>query len=427
MKCKMLLLALLSIASMPVYAGNPHSEILADKMLSTANHRLYPAPDSDAVLPAAPQGYVPFHISTYARHGSRYLISQRDYERALAPMLKAANDGVLTSTGEIVKERLEKIRCMAEEGRYGELTPAGAAQHRGIANRMYRNFPEIFEGEVKVRARSTDVMRCAMSMMAECLELQRLNPQLIIDHDASRADLNVLNDYVCADSLRKAWRPERLAAVKSQKEKLDASRLMPVLFSDAQWVKENIDNTKECLWNLFFVASNMQSHSDPDLDLMWVFTPEECYRCWLVNNVEWYMMVGNTPLTDYRMPRQQVNLLRDFIADSDKFVQTRERGATLRFGHESVLIPTVVPMGINNYDYSTDNLETLHEHWADYEIFPMAANLQFVFYRNPEDPAADVLVRVMLNEEDVRLPVDSFLFPFYKWSEVRAHLYRSAN
>ena len=411
-------MALACVCSHALSASTPREEIMADKMLSTANHRYYPEPDRTVKIAQAPKDYVPFHISTYARHGSRYLISKSDYENALAPILSADKAGVLSPTGKIVKDRLLKIKSMADEKRYGELTPGGAEQHRGIARRMYSNFPEIFADSVAVTARSTNVLRCVMSMMAECLELQSINPTLKINHDASEADMYKLNDYRCADSLIRKYRHIINPDVDTFKARLDGNRLMSELYTDADWVKKNIPDPHKKLWDFFYVASNMQSHTDPDLDLMWVLTPEECYQCWLVNNVQWYLTSGDSPLTGREMQYQQANLLRDFIEDGDNYAKSREQGATLRFGHESIVLPTVVLMELDDYDYVTDDIFTLSDNWANYHIFPMAANIQWVFYANPDAPDSDILVRALLNEKDVRLPVKSDIAPFYRWNDV---------
>ena len=48
----------------------------------------------------------------------------------------------------------------------------------------------------------------------------------------------------------------------------------------------------------------------------------------------------------------------------------------------------------------------------------MAANIQWVFYANPDAPDSDILVRALLNEKDVRLPVKSDIAPFYRWNDV---------
>lgn len=401
-------------------ARTPREEILGDKMLSTSNHRVYPVPGSESSISCAPEGYAPFHISTYARHGSRYLMKRQFYTDAIAPLKKAEKAGVITDTGREVKKRLEKILARADEGRYGELTPTGVRQHRGIANRMFANFPEIFTDSVCVDAKSTDVMRCVMSMMAECLELQSLNPSLKITHDASQADMYYMNDIKRSDSLQDKYKGLRDRERKIRKSRLDPTRVFGMLYSDPQWVKKNIKDPQETYYNLFYVASNMQSHEDEGLDLMWIFTPEECCDCWLVNNVDWYLHSGNSPLTAHEMPFQHEKLLMELIKDGDIHAANHRRSASLRFGHESMVLPTVVLLGIDGFDYETDDVEAVSDHWAAYKVFPMAANIQMVFYEKPSDPEADVLVRVLLNENDARLPLTAASGTFYKWSDFSA-------
>lgn len=408
----------LSFAVCPsVWALSPREEILADKMLATSNHRLYPEPGESGSLMAPPAGYTPFHISTYARHGSRFLLNEESYDNALLPLEKGEEAGLLTETGMIVKKRITKVKDLAAGLRYGELTPAGFRQHRGIARRMVSNFPEIFCDSAEIDARSTDVMRCVMSMMAECLEIQKLRPGVRITHDASKADLWKLNDWCVADSLVERYRDVTRREVEKAKEKLDGSRFIGLLFTDRDWVVRNLGSPADLMMSIFFVASNMQSHDLPELDLMWLFTPEECYGCWLVGNVEWYMRSGDTPLTSREMPFQHVSLMREILADGEKSVLSRRPTATLRFGHESVVLPTLVLMEADDFGYVTDKMDTLHEHWAAYRAFPMAANIQIVFYEDRVKPDRAVLVRVLINERDAKLPILCDSAPFYKWKD----------
>lgn len=399
------------------YAASPKEEVLADKMLATSNHRAYPNPDAFSHICNAPEGYVPFHISTYARHGSRFLMKRDFYTDAIAPLAKAEKAGVITKTGRIVKSRLEKMLALAEEGRYGELTEVGVRQHRGIAHRMYENFPEIFRDSADINAKSTDVIRCIMSMMAQCLELQSLNPSLRISHDASQADMYYLNDIPRADSLRDKHIEIRNIEKRKRIAALDYTRVFGLLFTNTGWIKKNIPNPTDVYFNLFYVASNMQSHGDDDLDLMWLFSAEECFQCWLINNIDWYLHSGNSPLTAYEMPYQQQNLMAELLSDGETCSKTRRKSATLRFGHESIVLPTVVLLGIDGFDYETDNVEAVSDHWGAHRAFPMAANLQLVYYENPSNPTADVLVRILLNERDTNLPLKAVAPSFYKWSE----------
>ena len=77
---------------------------------------------------------------------------------------------------------------------------------------------------------------------------------------------------------------------------------------------------------------------------------------------------------------------------------------------------------LGTFGADTDNLEKLQDVWRDYEVTPMAANIQFVFYR-PEGKGAakpeDVLVKVLHNEKETTLPIPTKTWPYYKWTDVR--------
>ena len=49
----------------------------------------------------------------------------------------------------------------------------------------------------------------------------------------------------------------------------------------------------------------------------------------------------------------------------------------------------------------------------------MAANVQFVFYR--KSVGGEILVKVLLNEREVSLPVKSKLAPYYNWRDVEGY------
>jgi hypothetical protein len=91
----------------------------------------------------------------------------------------------------------------------------------------------------------------------------------------------------------------------------------------------------------------------------------------------------------------------------------------LRYGHDSVLMPLLSLMGVNNYGLATDNLDAVDKKgWVNYKGVAMGGNLQLVFYRsNPQDE--DVLVQVLLNENEATLPIKTDDAPYYHWSDVR--------
>ena len=115
----------------------------------------------------------------------------------------------------------------------------------------------------------------------------------------------------------------------------------------------------------------------------------------------------------------EANLLRNFIQDADRAITSDDPapGASLRFGHESVVLPFCCLMGLNGMDYRTTDLETLDQYWQTYKIFPMAANIQFVYFRKAGSD--DILMLPLLNEREATLPVQTDVAPYYHWSDVR--------
>lgn len=412
---RLFLISVLCLLSFGISAQAAKEEIFEDVHRSAANYYAYPA--VTAVQTAPPVGYKPFYLSHYARHGSRFLIDPNDYEKPLEVMREADRNGVLTELGQKTLCILDSVSRMAKN-RYGELTPLGACQHRGIAARMYRNFPEIFKGQVEIDARSTVVIRCILSMMAECTQLQALNPKLQLKSDASYNDMYYMsfNTTPHIKEMRKS--PEVEAAKDAvRKEHVHPERLMKTLFSNADYLKWKVDEGK-LMTLLFDVASNMQS-LDTGLELYSLFTKEECYDLWQLSNKGWYISFGPSPLTKGEMPSAEINLLENILDTADTCIVRKDNYATLRFGHESCLLPLACLLELDDCGYQTADLSKLDAVWRNYKIFPMACNIQFVFYR--KKGSDDILVKVLLNEREAKLPVMSAIAPYYHWKDVELY------
>lgn len=405
---------LLLLIVLTTQAQTAREEINANRQLSANNYYAYPSPTGR--LKAPPKGYEPFYISTYARHGSRYLIDPNDYLFPKKVLLQADSLNKLTDTGKRTLEVVLQMSDMAEK-RYGELTSVGARQHRGIAKRMYANFPQIFADSAEVDARSTVVIRCILSMTSECLQLQAMNPKLKIRNDASYHDMPYMNP-----SDKKLSNLADSEEVKKARKEFEAKHihpghLMKVLFTDDAYVEENVD-TVRLMRRLFDIAANMQSH-DTDMELYSLFTNDECYDLWSCNNVYWYLTHACSPVTDCLMPYREAELLRNILDTADGALKDSKHGATLRFGHESCLLPLVALLELDNHGESYPDIEKLSEQWRAYNIFPMACNVQFVFFRKKGND--DILVKVLLNEHETKLPVKTDLAPYYHWKDVEGY------
>ena len=400
---------------MSLYAG-VRDDFKADPKRSANNYQAYPTSGFPAIT-AAPEGYEPFFINHYGRHGSRWLINEKKYTYPLQMLEKGERNGKLTRRGQEVLDILREVHS-ASNGRLGELSDIGHEQHQGIARRMYLNFPQVFKDGAPVTARSTTVIRCILSMQNEVDVLASLNPNLKITTDASDATMYYMN---YSDSVVKPLRVSQTDLLRRCREKwINPKGMMKKLFTDQKFVRDSIDDDLKMMIYLMEVAGNMQSHHQfENVNLYDLFSADDIYSVWRYNNAYWYIMSGETPLTQCRVDYMEANLLRNFIEDADRATTTDNPtpGASLRFGHESVVLPLCCLMGLNGADYRTTDLETLDQHWQTYKIFPMAANIQFVYFRKAGSD--DILLLPLLNEREATLPVETDVAPYYHWSDVR--------
>lgn len=399
-----------------IQAQTPREDFKRDITLSASNYVAYRGPQKQ--LSPAPKGYKPFYLSHYGRHGSRYMIGKAAYDVPYFSLLKAKQEGKLTPKGE---ETLRKVALIREDakGRDGELTPLGALQHQGITQRMMERFPEIFAGKTNIEARSTVVIRCILSMENGLQQLLRMNPQLHIFHDASYHDMYYMNQPdKRLDSLKNCI--GRKVVQEEFTKKHDCyDRVMKELFNDPAWVKQNI-NPRDLNHKLYEMAGAIQgTELRGKVSLYDLFTQDELYDNWVVSNSWWQMSYGNSPYTGNVQPYSQRNLLRDIIEKADSCIALPHPGATLRYGHDTMVTPLTCLLNLNGYGAEIKDPEKIATQWFDYKITPMATNLQFVFYRKAKSD--DILVKVLLNEDEATLPIKSDVAPYYHWNDFKAY------
>lgn len=412
---------LLSGMSLTATAQQSRKDIHENWERAGSNYLAYPGPQRR--LTATPKGYEPYYLSHYGRHGSRYMIGVSTYDHPYEVLHKADSLGVLTAAG---RETLRKAALLREEarGRDGELTELGAVQHRQIARRMMERFPEIFRDSANIDAKSTVVIRCILSMENALQELVAMNPKLKVRHDASYHDMYYMNQK---NTLEQAvYKDDSIQGVQRAfwKKHSDYSHLMGVLFTDPNYVSTiDVATFGNELANL--ALSVQETELRHELSLRDLFTEDEIYDHWQCANIYWYITFGPSPLTGGRMPFSQRNLLRKIISEADSCLQLDHPGATLRYGHDTMVMPLTCLLGLNGTDKQIADLEQVDdEGWRDYTIFPMACNLQLVFYKKKGAPAAslkpdDILVKVLLNEDEAKLPIKSNMWPYYRWSDVK--------
>ena len=417
---------ILALTCLTLSASTPRKQIINNFDRSASNHYAYPF-GTDVDIPKltpAPAGYEPFFIDHYGRHGSRWLTNGKTYERPLKQLNKAKEAGMLNLQGELLLRQLTLVNETSRQ-RVGDLSDEGAEQHQAIAERMFRNFPEVFQGNARVDAKSTVIIRCILSMQNETMRLRSLNPELRINTDASYHDMYYMGwgygEDTLANDLRKSMDPISNGMYDKY---LQPGRFIAQIVNDTAWAAANLDG-RQLMRDVFDIAGSLQGHhSFNDISLYHYFNNSEIFELWRLKNIYWYIHWANAPQNGNRMPFIERALLWDMIQKAGAAIVTGERGAELRFGHETCVLPLACLMEIDDVNYSCDDLNSLHEYWQDFNIIPKACNIQMVFYRpvgTVGNSLDKILVKVLFNEHEATLPATPVTGPYYRWTDLKAY------
>ena len=374
----------------------------------------YNYPESGFRQTPAPRGYKPFYISHYGRHGARRTHQEALYKTVLSELDRACETGNLTEHGKSVRERVVSAYEEAK-GLFGELTPLGARQHKEIARRMVENYPQIFRKKgVEVNAVSSNVRRCIMSMAASTSQLLVMNPGM----DLSLSTGDRFMDYIAYDS--EQWHvldadtsPWHASLREFEKKSINPERLLSSLFTEPAQVERPLDFTISLRW----IVTNLNA-LDLGFTLDDVFTHEELQTIWETVNYKFYTLYGPNPENEGVPRKDACRLLEEILSGAEAHLSALKAGADLRYGHDVYIMKLMNLLCSGAGIQGTTNPYDAALYWQDFNVTPMAANVQFVFYKNRKN---DWLVKVLLNETELNLPLGSDKAPYYKWADFQAY------
>jgi len=415
---KILLVALSVVMTVSASAQTTKKEMRKDIYRTGSNYFAYPGPRQQK-LTTPPQGYEPFYIFHYGRHGSRYMSSNSFYETAINMLDSAKNVGLLSEKD---NEVLEKLRIGYADAwhRDGDLTTLGGKQHREIAQRMVERFNSLLSQPLHVDAKSSTSRRCMLSMFNFCTELQSLNPSLDIQMNASKHDFNyvVENQAFKPSSTQQGDALWKRAGEYFEKAH-DSRRLMASLLTDPSRVSPAFSG-RTLMEALYNVAQDLQNVPELNISLIDIFTPDELFDMWQGYNMSWLidtgLVPGSTPA--YHLLDEVVDSL---VTGADRVIKEGKPTLTLRFSHDSSVLPLSYYLGLKEAMGGTDNLPAIYKYISIDKIIPMAANIQIVFYR--KSGSDDILVKFLLNENETTVPaLKTKTAPYYKWADVKSQI-----
>ena len=359
----------------------------------------------DAKDTPAPEGYTPFYVSHYGRHGSRRLAGTFVAD-TLAVLEKSGKEGTLTGQGKALLADIQKI-AEAHEGMLGELSLRGAEEHRMLARRMAARFPDVFNGARNVRCRSSVYPRVLVSMANFTIALKDCAPGLSFTFETGEKILRVLNPPYMELKGRSPDLPEFPAP----------ESLIKRLFVEPS----SASNPSKFVHDLFLCASDCQCLREElgGLDIYRFFSLEEIASLFRALEAEMYGDMANSEEFGDAPVKISAKLWADFVARADEAIADDRIAADLRFGHDSGLWPLVGLLGLEG----PGDRVPFADSWRDcpgWKWMSMASNLQIVFYRAKEGA---VLVKILYNEREMRVRgIDPVTGPYYRWRDLKTQL-----
>ena len=412
-KIAIFLCALVAAGSAAYAQTDSKAALMADIERAGGVH--YLCPTNQPAPTSAPKGYKAFYVSHIGRHGARYALGGSVYEEQLAVWTKGHEKGWLTPSGEAFYQAYKDF-YPAIALREGNLTQKGQDQHRYIAGQIYRNYPSVFKGKTHAEAVSTVSHRVIVSMFSFLSELDNLDRDFTFGADYGQP----YQSYLLPDVIDSGAERHGDAEVKFRQfrdQVLDLDGLLAKWFTRPDSL---VTNKYKFCFDLHTVVSTLDNTDVPEIPeaLYSVYTPEERYQLWRVNNYRDYQLLGRSPDTENLRMKAMSALLKDFVEKADEDMRTGQVQLRLRFGHDSTLMPLLSLMDVNGMGAAIEDPYEVEKYWQNYNI-PMACNFQLVFFKSKKNP--DILVQVLLNGFEATLPLPMAApGSFYRWEDVKA-------
>ena len=359
----------------------------------------YPGP-GDREAYQVPDSLEVVYIDHVGRHGARFL-SKASYTWDMLRFLDSA--GPLTSAGAKMRALCHRLDSVMA-GRYGALDSIGMSEQTGIGTRMAERGAEALRQLDSVTAIASYVPRCVMSMDM-CSHAVIWNHPKTEMGQGSGPRYNTLVRFFDTDSAYLAY--DRSNEWERVWEAYDA-KVSPVdavrrLIPNGNAVSDKgLRKMARVMYKIVAGANAVFG----DVDWRAFYTPQEYRRAWQSENLRHYLTYSANGLS-LTPSRMSCSLVADIARSLERASHPGYEGPamTLRFGHAETLMPLLSQLDVPGCRYVTTDWERVADHWRDYEVVPMAANLQLLLMRSK---GTDRLYVQSLHNEQPAMPLMTY-------------------
>jgi len=365
-----------------------------------------------------PDSLEPVFINHVGRHGARYPASSANCLALRKVLAQADSLGTITPLGRKLSKLNEEVIRLSTD-RWGALDSLGMAEQQGVATRMFMDYTEVFSKGGVVQAMSSYSPRAMMSMYSFTHQLDRLNNRLTFTTSTGRINSKLLRPFDLVEAYLEFRRdkvsaPTYDAFVESACPVTAIRRALGERFPFADAAHE-----RQLALSEYYVVAGLEAMGLPSA-MATYFSRDEAQALWSCFNMRQYLQRTATTLST--VPADiAADLVLNLVETTDAFISSPVESpcAVLRFGHAETLMPLLSLLRIPGCYYMTNYFDTVAGHWRDFDVVPMAANIQFILFKSRT--SGRYYVRVDLNEHPVNLRQgdDSI---YYQWGELRRYM-----
>lgn len=373
----------------------------------------YPVPEKSFVYP---DSLTPVYISHVGRHGSRYPAGPA-HSRALQRALQRADSAkTITPLGRKLLALTDYV-IAESNNRWGALDSLGMAEQRGIASRMFMNFPQPFRSGT-VNALSSYSPRSMMSMFSFVHQLDRLDNSIEVITSTGRQNSKLMRPFDVSDDYKEFRSVNGWKVVYDDyvAQSVPVAAIERVLGEDYPY---GDTDPKELAMVEYYLIAGLSAMS-VEANALDYFTEAEYNALWSAFNLRQYLQRVATTISS--VPADIASdLVLDIIARTDGFIGgSNPATVDLRFGHAETVLPLLSLLRLPGCYYLTNYFDTVAMNWRDFEIVPMAANLQMVLFKSAK---GEYYVMFGLNERPVTL-IPNDTRTVIPWGEARDYMTR---
>ena len=384
---------------------------------------LEPGPDHTA----PPKNYKPVFVNYVGRHGARFMTKSGADKQALDLLEQADKEHTLTYEGQLIKRSVQKMLMIQQTG-YEKITKLGAQEQTDIGKRIYDHYKSAFSGR-GIRVQYTFKIRTQQSANAFLSAYQKYKGGIRVDKNTDAAntalrfyDLSPFyTSYKEGPEIRRSLDslnadPRNGEVVKQVCFKLFTRSFAEQLVSDGR-ASRFVENLYDLYAAEFAVVDEMKSRgfTADSINLRMAFSETSLEWLDFKSGAADFLEKGPGRNAAGIQVTVAVPLLIDFLNTTDSAITNKDADARFRFTHAEAISPFATLLAISLASKPSSTIFGYADHWKTEEIIPLSANIQWILYSDGNR----YLIKVLLNEREIRLPIRSATAPYYDWNDFR--------